>query len=193
MAPASTATTTSSVRASVTRKPSTCCFGIPACASAASISRPPPCTTTSDACPASAAIPSATRSRSGACSSSSPPSLRTIRGRRPAVRVRPTPEAAAGFAPLTAVRCARRVRARCSGSGPPGPPRPSRGCRAPPPARGGRVASSTFQPMSQKLRVRDVLDFRQRPAGQPHERRLGIGRCSASFTCASVVPGRSDT
>jgi hypothetical protein len=42
IAPASTATTTSSVGSSVTRRPSTCRFGIPATASAASISFPPP-------------------------------------------------------------------------------------------------------------------------------------------------------
>ena len=60
MAPARTETTTSSVGASVTRSPSTCCFGMPAVLSAASISLPPPCTTTSDACCDSRAIALAT-------------------------------------------------------------------------------------------------------------------------------------
>jgi hypothetical protein len=47
IAPASTDTTTSSVGSSVIRSPSTCRFSIPAAFNAASISRPPPCTTTS--------------------------------------------------------------------------------------------------------------------------------------------------
>ena len=46
-APASTETTTSSVGSSVIRSPSTCRFSMPAALSAASISLPPPCTTTS--------------------------------------------------------------------------------------------------------------------------------------------------
>ena len=64
MLPASTPTTTSNVAASVTRRPSTWRFGIPAAASAASISRPPPCTTVSWATPARAAIPLAIRATS---------------------------------------------------------------------------------------------------------------------------------
>jgi N-acetyl-gamma-glutamyl-phosphate reductase len=75
--------------ASVTRKPSTCCLAIPAVASAASISLPPPCTTTSDAFFASDAMPRATRSRSAGCSSSSPPSFSTMRVLR-AIRAAPS-------------------------------------------------------------------------------------------------------
>jgi hypothetical protein len=78
--PASTATTASSVGASVTRNPSTWRFGMPASASAASISLPPPCTTVSDARAASARMPRAMRCTSAGCSSSSPPSFSTTHG-----------------------------------------------------------------------------------------------------------------
>ena len=66
MAPASTETTTSRVRASVTRRPSICCLGIPAAARAESISRPPPWTITRAECLARAAIPVARRRSSSA-------------------------------------------------------------------------------------------------------------------------------
>src|SRR5262249_46003389 len=77
-APASTETTTSSVASSVILRPSTCRFGMPAAASAASISRPPPCTTMSGAPrPAIAASAETTVARRPESSESSPPNLTT--------------------------------------------------------------------------------------------------------------------
>ena len=45
-----------------------------------------------------------------------------------------------------------------------------------------------------EVRPRDVLDLRQRVAGEPHERLVGVGRASnASAICSAVVPGATFT
>ena len=77
MDPASTETTISSVSGSVTRRPSTWRLGMPTCASDASISRPPPCTTISGRSFAACLITLPIAASRSALSISSPPSFRT--------------------------------------------------------------------------------------------------------------------
>ena len=173
--PASTLTTTSSVASSVIRSPSTWRFSMPATFSAASISLPPPCTIDQRRRRAArCARPPRRRSRAA-------PDLRAARRRTsgPARRSQqPGRLRLADHHVHVLHRLARRALQQVVDH-----------------RDENRAARRIDAPADvAEVRVRDVLDFRQRRADQPHERcRRDTPPRSTSPSASSVVPGGTRT